>query len=51
MLNCCMDRYSQEEYTINKMSMVGADYLQVTMYLHCVVHLQSFNLMVGRFMG
>ena len=33
------------------MSMVGADYLQVTMYMHHVVHLQSFNLMVGIFTG
>ena len=43
--------YSQEEYTVKKMSMVGADYLQMTMYMGHVVHLQSFNLMVGRFMG
>ena len=34
---------------VKKMSMVGPDYLQVTMYMHHNVHLQSFNLMVGRF--
>ena len=32
LFKCCTDEYSQEEYTVKKINMVGADYLQVTIY-------------------
>ena len=35
-LNFPVQVYSQEEYTVKKMNMVGADYLQVTIYMQWV---------------
>ena len=40
LLKYCIDEYSQEEYAVKKMSMVGADYLHVTIFMW---HMFIFN--------